>query len=190
VRLRILRKVSLRGLKLSVKITVKRGQKDEEEKIMFEFADLFSSPFIVPVGAFAMVAIIVGFNTWHRIEVRRMQREERLAAIARGLPLPPEPAPAVAMGEAMRDAFQSEFDPWRRAQKTRSTAIILIAVGLGIIAGMMLIAHVVGAREVLAGAIGGIIPMFIGFGFVVDYMMQRSDLERQAAAAANRPPRQ
>jgi hypothetical protein len=51
-----------------------------------------SSPFIIPVAAFAMVLGIVIVNTISGYNTRRLQSEERLAAIAKGLPIP-EPSP-------------------------------------------------------------------------------------------------
>ena len=140
----------------------------------------WNSPFIVPIGAFAMVLGIILINTMHRYHVRKLQSEERLAAIARGLPLPPEPV----------NQFSGPFgtdSPERRAAKTRSSAIVLIAVGLGIIFGLGVIAHMT-TREVMAGTIGGIIPLFIGIGMWIDYRMQARDIERAAANSPQPPP--
>ncbi len=143
----------------------------------------WNSPFIVPIGAFAMVLGIVLISTMHRYQVRRLQSEERLAAIARGLPLPPEPVNQFSGPNGLDS-------PERRAAKTRSSAIVLIAVGLGIIGGLAVIAQVVGEHEVLAGTIGGIIPLFIGLGMWIDYRMQAHDIEKSAksAAFASDPP--
>ncbi|MDR3764462.1 MAG: DUF6249 domain-containing protein [Acidobacteriota bacterium] len=132
----------------------------------------WQSPFIVPIGAFAMVLGIVLINTMHRYHVRRLQSEERLAAIARGLPLPPEPINRFTGPNGVDS-------PERRAAKTRSSAIVLIAVGLGIICGLGVIAHM-DNHEVLAGTIGGIIPLFIGIGMWIDYRMQVHDIEKSA----------
>jgi hypothetical protein len=138
--------------------------------------EAFHSPFIVPVAAFIMVLGIIAINSLHRFNVRKLQSEERLAAIARGLALPPEPPSAMA--------WRPE-DPRMAAANTRKAAIILIAVGLGIMAGLGLIAYLVGEREVMAGFIGGIIPLFIGIGMLVDYGMQKRELEKDGAGVAS-----
>jgi hypothetical protein len=139
------------------------------------------SPFIVPVAAFVMVLGIIAINSYHRIQVRRMQSEERLAAIARGLPLPPEP-PSGKEAEWSDPAGYS--DPYRRAARARSTGIILLFVGLGIMVGMGVISYVVHDSQVLAGLIGGIIPLLIGVGMLVDYSMQKRDLVKMEARRA------
>lgn len=136
--------------------------------------EAFHSPFIVPIGAFIMVLGIIAINSLHRFNVRRLQSEERLAAIARGLPLPPEPP--VAM---------KQDNPSMTAANTRRAGIILIAVGLGIVAGLGLIAYLVSEREVMAGFIGGIIPLFIGIGMLVDYGMQKREIEKEAPRSAS-----
>lgn len=132
------------------------------------------SPFIVPVCAFALALGIVAIVTLNRYHVRKLQSEERMAAIARGLPLPPEPLP---------DGGAYEVDPFRRAANARKSGIILVGVGLGIITGLAVIAVLTQERMVMAGSIGGIIPFFIGVGMLVDYRLQLRDLQEAAPGA-------
>jgi hypothetical protein len=51
--------------------------------------DVAASPFIVPVAACMMVLGIVVASMWAANRSREMKSQERLAAIARGLPLAP-----------------------------------------------------------------------------------------------------
>ncbi|MES2389994.1 MAG: hypothetical protein V4555_00025, partial [Acidobacteriota bacterium] len=49
----------------------------------------WQSPFIVPVAGCVMILGIVVAGIWSSIRQREMQSQERLAAIAKGMPLPP-----------------------------------------------------------------------------------------------------
>ena len=139
----------------------------------------FYSPFIIPLGAFVMVLGIVLTISISKYHQRKLQSEERMAAIARGIPLPPEP---VDVEMAAWSAARTE-DPRLAASKSRKAGIILVAIGIGIIVGLVSIAWLVNERDVLAGCIGGIIPLFIGLGLLLDYALQTRDLEREDAKA-------
>lgn len=79
-------------------------------------------------------------------------------------------------------------DPRLAASRSRKAGIILVAVGIGIIVGLVSIAWLVNERNVMAGCIGGIIPLFIGLGMLLDYALQVRDLEREEAKP-NQPAR-
>jgi len=134
--------------------------------------EFFNSGYSIPISAFALAFGIVLVTTLNRYHIRKLQSEERMAAIARGLPFSPEPVPE-----------PGAYDPKRNAAKSRTGGIVLIGVGLGIIVGLALISWVVQVREALAGCIGGIIPLFIGIGMLVDYMLQTRDIRRAEARA-------
>src|SRR5271170_8243391 len=124
-----------------------------------------SSPFIVPVAVFAMVLGIVITVTIAGYHTRRLQSEERLAAIAKGIPIPepiPEPIPVV--------------DQHRRARAMRTGGIVCVATGLGLSVFGLLLTWIVQEHNVLVVAAAGLIPLAIGIGFVVDYWLQKREL--------------
>ena len=129
-----------------------------------------NSPFIVPVAVFAMVLGIVIANTIAGYHTRRLQTEERLAAIAKGIPIPepiPEPIPIV--------------DHYRRARAVRMGGIICTAGGIGLAVFGLLLTWIVQEHDVLVVAAAGLIPLSIGIGLLVDYAFQKRDLIEQRA---------
>ena len=128
------------------------------------------SPFVVPVAAFAMVLGIIIVNTISGYHTRRLQSEERLAAIAKGIPIPdptPEPIPVV--------------DQHRRARGLRTGGIVCTSVGIGLALFGFALTWIVGEHDVLAVSASGIIPLAVGIGLLVDYAFQKRDLEQQQA---------
>jgi Domain of unknown function (DUF6249) len=128
------------------------------------------SPFVVPVAAFAMVLGIIIVNTISGYHTRRLQSEERLAAIAKGIPIPdptPEPIPVV--------------DQHRRARGLRTGGIVCTSVGIGLAVFGFALTWIVGEHDVLAVSASGIIPLAVGIGLLVDYAFQKRDLEQQQA---------
>jgi ABC-type Fe3+ transport system permease subunit len=106
--------------------------------------------FLIPI-----TAIIVSYFT------RKLQSEERLRAIEKGVPLPEIPA--------------SLPDRWQRAADLRLAGLILVAVGLG------LVALFVGLWWSVEGFPFGVcfaatIPFLIGVAFLYEYRMRRKEL--------------
>jgi len=129
-----------------------------------------NSPFVVPVAVFAMVLGIVIVNFISNYHIRRLQSEERLAAIAKGLPIPdptPEPIPVV--------------DQHRRARAVRLGGIICTATGVGLSVFGLLLTWIVQEHDVLVVAAAGLIPFAVGIGLLVDYAFQMRDLAQQQA---------
>jgi hypothetical protein len=131
------------------------------------------SPFIVPVAACAVgiVAIICGI--WLEGHKRRIKSEERMAMIARGVPLN-EIEKMLGAG----DEKPPVKDPMRSLATARRTGIVLVSVGLGLALFFITLSFIVQERDVLAGAAVGIIPLAIGIGFFIDYHLQKRELSR------------
>jgi hypothetical protein len=133
------------------------------------------SPFIVPVAAFAMVLGIVLVANISNYHTRKLKSEERMAAIAKGIPLPPEPQmDLTALGQMERAS--SADDAATRARGLRTGGIVLIAVGAGISLFGLLLTWIVQEHDVLVVAACGLIPLAIGIGLLVDYAVRRNDL--------------
>jgi len=116
------------------------------------------SPFVIPVAAFAMVLGIVIANNISNYHSRKLQSEERMAAIAKGLPLPEPQAEPVAV-----------IDQRKRARGLRTGGIVCVAVGVGLALFSFALTWIVGEHDVLAVAAAGLIPLAIGIGLLVDY---------------------
>jgi hypothetical protein len=136
---------------------------------------IFSSPFSVPLGAFlvAIVAIIGGI--WSQAHARRVKADQRLAMLARGIPLAEVEA---VLSKEMEAEQKTSPNPMRRLANSRLTALILISSGLGISIFFIILTIVLNERDVLSGAAIGVIPVAIGIGFLVDYQAQKRALAR------------
>ena len=112
---------------------------------------------ILAMGVFSIpiVALIIVYLT------RRLQSEERIRAIEKGVPIPFEPA-----------------DPRERAARTRWWGIVLVAFGLGLIVMFNVIAAVTRDREVLIGNGVAAIPILIGLGLLLDYRLRSKEIDR------------
>ncbi|HUZ05843.1 MAG TPA: DUF6249 domain-containing protein [Acidobacteriaceae bacterium] len=126
---------------------------------------MFENGLIVPVAAFFMalgIILIVNITNYH---LRKLQSRERLAAIEKGVLLPES------------DPSEYTSNPRRTAARTRLTAIILIAVGIGTALAFAILALVVRQRDVLAVTAFAVIPLAIGIGMLFDYRLQSRALE-------------
>lgn len=131
---------------------------------------MFFSPFVIPVAAFALVLGIVIANNIANYNTRKLQSEERMAAIAKGLPLPEPSAEPVAV-----------VDQRKRARGLRTGGIVCVAVGIGLALFSFALTWIVGEHDVLAVAAAGLIPLAIGVGLLVDYAFQMRDLNSSGA---------
>ncbi len=91
---------------------------------------------------------------------RRLQSQERLKAIEKGVPIPFEPA-----------------DPKERAVRTRRAGIILVAFGIGLIIFAVVGAKVEQDRDMLIIAGGAAIPLLIGLGLLYDYRLRMKEIQ-------------
>lgn len=124
-----------------------------------EFTSGLFSPFIVPVAGTFMVFGIVAVSKWSEYNTRRLQFEERMAAIAKGIPLP-EPA--------LMQREQKSMSLDQRNRNIRLAGIICVAGSLALALFFFVLAYIVDQRGVLAGAAAAIVPFGIGAGLLID----------------------
>jgi hypothetical protein len=116
---------------------------------------------IGPVLVFVIIftipitAIIVSYFT------RKLQSEERLRAIEKGVPLPEIPA--------------SQPDPWQRAADLRLAGLILVAVGLGLVPLFVGLWWSV-PEFPFAVTFTATIPFLIGVALLYEYRTRRKEL--------------
>jgi hypothetical protein len=136
---------------------------------------MFDSPFVVPLGAFAVAIVAIVSGIAGQAHARRLKADQRMALLARGVPIAEIEAILKASNE---DEERVAKDPMRSLGNARRTAIVLISLGIGTVVFFVVLAYVVHTREVLAGAAAGLIPLALGLGFVVDYRLQRKEMAR------------
>ncbi len=142
------------------------------------FSGNLDSPFVVPVAGCIMILGIVCAGIWSGIRQREIQSTERLAAIAKGVALPPTPAEIAAMHG------KPSIDATRRRGNVRLSGIILLGVALGMVVFFIALASILRQREVLSGAAVGLIPLGVGIALLVDARIQTRELEQAGAEAA------
>jgi hypothetical protein len=135
--------------------------------------DFLESPFIVPVAGCAVGAVAIVSGIWFEAQQRRNKAEQRMAMIARGVPIA-EIERLLGSG----DEEKRVRDPLRSLGNARRTGIVLVSVGLGLALFFIALSIIVQVREVLAGAAVGMIPLAIGVGFFIDYHLQKRELSR------------
>jgi len=137
------------------------------------------SPFVVPVAFFAAWLGVVTVKTISAYKVRKLRSQERLAAIEKGLPLPPEEPTAedkaLEMATGLTGASRTP-NPARRIANLRTGGIICISIGIGLVLFFAALTHIVQERLILCGAAVGLIPLAIGIGLLIDMGIQRKDL--------------
>jgi hypothetical protein len=114
-----------------------------------------------PIG---LVAVVFAFSVplatiyaWYR--VRRLHTEERLAAIAKGVPVP----------------MADELPPHARSRKS---AILLTAGGLGYLITFLLLARY--EADAAQAAVFGVIPICVGIGYFIDSLLVRREMHPSA----------
>ena len=134
-------------------------------------SDMAFSPFIVPVAGCCMILGIVVAGIWSGIRNREIQSTERLAAIAKGVPVPPTPEElAIMHGKPSADAT-------RRRGNVRLAGTILVIGGLSLVAFFLVLTAILQERDVLCGAAVGLIPLGIGIALLVDARIQTREIE-------------
>lgn len=133
----------------------------------------FFSPFIVPVAGCAVGIVAILSGIWFEAQQRRNKAEQRMAMIARGVPIP-EIERLLGSG----DEEKKVRDPLRSLANARRTGIVLTSIGAGLILFFVVLELILRVPPVLAGAAAGIIPLAIGIGFFIDYNLQVRELAR------------
>ena len=132
------------------------------------------SPILIPVLGICIPIVAIVAGTVSQMHNSRLKADQRMALLARGMP----PQEIENLLRTTKDPDRGPKDPMRSLGNARRAAIVLIASGLGIAAFFLVLKMVLGDREILAGAACGLIPLFIGVGFVVDYQLQKREMSR------------
>lgn len=146
--------------------------------------EIFHSPLIVPLGAFAVAIVAIVSGIVSDMHQKRIKADQRMAMLQRGMP--------VADIERLlgtKDDPETPRDPLRRITNTRTTAIVLMSCGAGLIAFFVVLASILRVHEVLAGAAAGLIPLAIGIGFWIDYRLQAREVARLGLDLPGEPDR-
>jgi len=139
-------------------------------------SDPFSTPFIIPVAGCVMILGIVVAGIWSGIRNREIQSTERLAAIAKGVPIPPT-AEELALIHG-----KPSVDDKRRRGNIRRWGIVLLGSAIGLVAFFITLASILHERDVLCGAAAGLIPAGIGIALLIDARIQTREMEEGADA--------
>lgn len=136
----------------------------------------FDTPFIIPLAGIlvAIVAIVAG--AFERAHTRNIKAEQRMAMIARGMPI--EDIDRMLNSNAGSGDPGMQKDPLRTRAGVRLTGIILSSIGVGLILLGLALEVILNVREVLACSAAGLIPLAMGVGFFIDYAMQKREMER------------
>jgi hypothetical protein len=87
---------------------------------------------------------------------RRLQQQERLAAIARGAEL--------------------AYDQEETLNRTRRSGIVCLATGIGLSIGDVIVTAVARDAQALVGQAVAIVPFAIGIGLLIDHRIGRREL--------------
>ncbi|HEY2038020.1 MAG TPA: DUF6249 domain-containing protein [Edaphobacter sp.] len=134
--------------------------------------EVFATPFIIPLGAFAVAIVAIAGGIWSDIHNKRVRADQRMAMLARGMSIE-DIEKILGRGEE-----RLPKDPLRSLANARRAGIILVSSGIGLILFFIALTAIVRDHEVLAGAAAGLIPLAIGIGFFVDYSLQKRELSR------------
>jgi len=136
--------------------------------------EVFTTPFIIPLGAFAVAIVAIAGGIWSDSHNKRVRADQRMAMLARGMSIEDIEKALGKGGEEERPPK----DPLRSLSIARRTGIVLVSSGIGIMLFFFGLWAVLGEREILSGAAVGLIPLAIGIGFFVDYNLQKRELSR------------
>ena len=127
------------------------------------YQNVFCTPFIIPITTCVMVLGIVAIVSGTSWRIRKLQTEERLAAMAKGLPLPTASQPDHSLHVGLH----------RYASALRIGGLTLVVFGVGLGLFSLVVATIVHEREVLVFGAAGIIPIAIGAGLLVGCWLEK-----------------
>ena len=133
--------------------------------------DFMNSPFVIPVAGCLTGFGIAVAGIWSTVREREIRSQERLAAIAKGIPLPP------TVEELAIIHGKPSVDSTRRRGNVRRGGIVLLGLAIGLILFFIALASVLQQRDVLCGAAAGLIPLGIGVGLLIDARIQTREIE-------------
>lgn len=137
---------------------------------------IFFTPFAVPLAGLLVGAIAIVSGVFSQAHARRLKAEQRMAMVARGMRAEDI---ALLLGNAADDDVQPRIkDPLRSLGTARRTGIVLCSSGIGLVIFFVVLALVLGVREVYSGAAVGLVPIAIGIGFFIDYQLQKREMSR------------
>jgi len=139
--------------------------------LFFYGSDFVFSPFIVPVAGCIMILGCALGGIWSGVRNREIMMQERLAAIAKGVPIPPT-AEELALIHG-----KPSVDATRRRGNVRRAGLILLGTAVGLVVFFVALAAVLQERDVLCGAAVGLIPLGIGIALLVDARIQTRELD-------------
>ena len=145
------------------------------------------SPFIIPIAVFAWLAIAGIAEVIGKVQKRRIQAEERMAMVQRGMSVDEINQLLKPADKDIEDAAKTR-DPLRSLAYARRTGVVLVSIGIGLAVFGSLLATILQVREVLIVSACGLIPLAIGIGFFVDYSLQKRELARFGLEVAADPP--
>lgn len=129
-----------------------------------------NSPFVILWAPFAFVIAVVLIKQFFQYHANKLRSEERMAYLAKGLPVPPEPVSERCSGPEVR---------LRVAQGIRTGGIACAFVGLGLIFFGFALTWILHQHQILAVAAAGLIPLTIGAGLLVDYRLRANSIPGQ-----------
>jgi hypothetical protein len=133
--------------------------------------EVFATPFIIPLGAFAVAIVAIVAGIWSDAYNKRVRADQRMAMLARGMSIED-------IEKVFGKGSEAPKDPLRSLSIARRTGIILVSTGIGLILFFLTLSGILHEHDVLAGAAVGLIPLAIGIGFFVDYNLQKRELSR------------
>ncbi len=138
----------------------------------------WDSPFTIPLGAFlvAIVGIIMG--TVNKTHAERLRAEQRMAMLAQGIPLADVERALMPQDQQSALATHSSRNPSRAAGFIRLTALLCIFSGLGLMVFFAALAFTMRDHDVLKGIPVGLIPLFVGLGFLIEYRSRVREIAR------------